>query len=292
METTMSDPRLPAEMLDHIVDLLHDTKDVLGNCCLVSKSWIPRTRKHLFAEMKFYVIRDMRSWTATFPDPANSPARYTKTLYIGSHIVTASDSEVEGWIRGFSSVVDLAFGSQRLFACESFSLIPFRGFSPIKSLRMAFAALPSPWIFNLILLFPLLEDLDVIISHNASVDGGDDSDWPLTENQPSSPPMLSGSLKLYLKGGMKPFTRRLLSLPGGIHFRKLTLTWLREEDLLTVTTLVEECSPTLESLDITCNFCEFIWHLRPHPQLTSASRRVEVRFYRPLESDETQTCGV
>jgi hypothetical protein len=42
-ETTMSDPRLPAEVLDHVVDHLHDTKAVLRNCSLVSKSWIHRT---------------------------------------------------------------------------------------------------------------------------------------------------------------------------------------------------------------------------------------------------------
>jgi hypothetical protein len=46
-ETAISVSRLPAEMLDHVVDHLYDTEDALRNCCLVSKSWIPRTRKHL-----------------------------------------------------------------------------------------------------------------------------------------------------------------------------------------------------------------------------------------------------
>ena len=39
----MSNLHLPAETLDHIVDHLHDTKDALRNCCLGSKSWVPRT---------------------------------------------------------------------------------------------------------------------------------------------------------------------------------------------------------------------------------------------------------
>jgi hypothetical protein len=36
--------------------------------------------------------------------------------------------------------------------------------------------------------------------------------------------MFTGNMELSLAGGMKPIARRLLSLPGGIHFRKLTLT--------------------------------------------------------------------
>ncbi|KAF9642570.1 hypothetical protein BDM02DRAFT_3105483, partial [Thelephora ganbajun] len=49
----MSDPHLPPEVCDYIVDLLHNKPDTLGWCCLVSRSWIPRTRKHLFADIKF-----------------------------------------------------------------------------------------------------------------------------------------------------------------------------------------------------------------------------------------------
>jgi hypothetical protein len=37
-ETTMSDPYLPAEILDHVTDRLHDTPGALRNCRLVSKS--------------------------------------------------------------------------------------------------------------------------------------------------------------------------------------------------------------------------------------------------------------
>ena len=33
----MSSPHLPPEILDYIVDLLHDKSDILGECCLVSK---------------------------------------------------------------------------------------------------------------------------------------------------------------------------------------------------------------------------------------------------------------
>jgi hypothetical protein len=68
--------------------------------------------------------------------------------------------------------------------------------------------------------------------------------------QPLTSPMFTGSLELYLKGGMEPFIHRLLSRPGGIHFQNLALTWLHKEDSLATTVLVERCSHTLESIDI------------------------------------------
>ncbi|KAF9645264.1 hypothetical protein BDM02DRAFT_3073690, partial [Thelephora ganbajun] len=55
-QTTMSSPHqshLPPEILDYIVDLLHDEPETLKQCCLVSKSWVSRTRKHLFANVEF-----------------------------------------------------------------------------------------------------------------------------------------------------------------------------------------------------------------------------------------------
>jgi hypothetical protein len=109
--------------------------------------------------------------------------------------------------------------------------------------------------------------LDVSIYRETPADNGDDSgeDEMLIATQPSRPPMFTESLGLYLKGGMKLITRRLLSLPGGIHLWELVWTWFDEEDLSLATALVEGCSRTLESLDITCDLLgKSIRHLRPH----------------------------
>ena len=53
-------PLLP-ELLDHIVDFLHDSSDALKSCCLVSKLWAPRTRMHLFACIRFYTAKDLEA---------------------------------------------------------------------------------------------------------------------------------------------------------------------------------------------------------------------------------------
>jgi len=70
----MSNPYLPRETLDHIVDLLHDKPETLKEYCLVSKPWIPRT---LF---EFISVEVLESWKKSFPDPQTSPACHAHTL--------------------------------------------------------------------------------------------------------------------------------------------------------------------------------------------------------------------
>jgi hypothetical protein len=246
----------PSEILDCIIDLLHDQPKTLERCCLVSKSWIPRTRKHLFAEIIFHDEKRLKLWKKTFPDPSTSPAHYAKTLFVGRpQAVVAADAEPGGWIRGFSGVVNLMVGSQLLPADRSIYLVPLHGLSPgIKSLHVTVPALPPSRIINLISSFPLLEDLVVHVTTSESygivTDDADSPDRSLTSAQPSSSPTFTGSLALYIRGGMQPITHRLLSLQIGIHFRRLALTWSHEEDHLATTALVERCSHTLECLVI------------------------------------------
>ena len=125
--------------------------------------------------------------------------------------------------------------------------------------------------------------------------GGDSEEDEIpTAAQSSTSPMFTGSLEVYLSRRMRAFTRRLLSLPGGTHFRNFVLTWNHVDDPSLTMALVDGCSHTLESLDITCNPLGMsTLRLRPHPWLTSIPRRVAgADFDRPLESDEAQWCGI
>ena len=131
----MSDPRLLAEMLDHVADHLHNRETALRNCCLVSKSWVPRTREHLFADIGFSTAKSLEAWKETFPDPSASPARYTKILSVGcAHVVITADVEKGGWIGGFSRVVHLVVASSARYPDPNqpgISLAPFHGLSII-----------------------------------------------------------------------------------------------------------------------------------------------------------------
>ena len=129
----MSDPRLPAEMLDLIIDHLHDTTHALRDCCLVSKLWVPRTRNHLFADIEFPTTNSLKSWKKMFPDPSMSPAHYAKTLSVGNlGIATVTDVEAGGWIGGFSRVVHLRLGRLDFGDWSVISLVPFHSYLACK----------------------------------------------------------------------------------------------------------------------------------------------------------------
>ena len=257
----MLGPHLPPELLDNIVDLLHDQPETLRQCSLVAKSWVPRTRKHLFADVKFDSASRLDLWKKTFLDPSNSPACYTHTLSVGcSHVVTEADAEEDGWIRTFSRVSRLEVGANPTSPNGwNISFNPFRKFSPtIKSLRMSILALSYSQAFNLIRSLPLLEDLALVSGY--SLDADDDPHGPQTIDLSTSP-AFTGTLELL---GIKHLAYRLLSLPSGIHFRELRLRWTHAEDPVLTTALVEECAHTLESLNISDLIGMSIQHLHSH----------------------------
>jgi len=236
----MSNPLLPSETIDHIVDMLHDTPKTLRNCSLVAKSWVPRTRMHLFADVKFSSPKALESWKKTFPDPSNSPAFHTLTLSVNCYwTMEAADAEENGWIRAFSRVVRLELECYT----PGVSLPLFHGLSPVlKSLRLTYFRQDS-YIPDFFCSFPLLEDLN-LISHAYA-----EWDLPLTIN-PLTSPALTGTLQLSAFEGAETIVRQLLDLPNGAHFRKLVLPHRDRGDFHWVRDLVAGCSETLKYIDM------------------------------------------
>ena len=251
-ETTMSavgPGYLPPEIHDSVVDLLHNQPKTLKQCCLVSKSWVPRTRKHLFGIITIRTGRSLEAWKRTFPNPANSPAYHTHHLFIYClHAVKTGDAEVGGWIRTFCNVVELFLRSGVGPDDREISLVPFHNFSPVlKSLRIIIRSIPRSRTLELACSFPLLEDLFV-------GDGGNGSDLGQGGFEPSTSPALTGTLDLNLQRGMEHIVRLLLSLPNGLHFWKLICESEVEEDDSWMIALVEACCDTLECVDVQ------VWH--------------------------------
>ena len=238
-QTMMTNRCLPPEILDYIVDILQDSPETLSQCCLTSKSWVLRTRKHLFAAVKFCTLGDIEAWKMTFPDPSNSPAHHTRSLSIYClEVVTAADAAKGGWIRTFSRVVRLDVINGKDHDLRTY-LPLFR--DTLKSFSLSSFYIRYSQIIDLIYSFPLLEDLTLI-------GGSHDDGEPPTASLPSTPPALTGTLWLRLIWGLSPMVRRLLDLPGGLHFRELWLHSESTEDLLSAGKLVEGCSDTLEYL--------------------------------------------
>ena len=248
--TTSTGSYLPPEIHDSIVDSLRDEPETLKQCCLVSKSWVPRARKHLFGTVIVEQEHHLEAWRNTFPDLVESPAYHAHTLFIGCpHAVTTGDAEVGGWIRAFYNVVNLEVWTGLDSDDRDVSLIPFHNFSPaLKSLRVFASSIPRSRVFDFVSSLPLLEDLAMI--DHTHVDGLGGSDWCWDGFRPSTSPVLTGTLELNLKRRMEPTVRLLLSLSNGLHFRKLRCRWEIEENVLWTKALVEACSDTLECVDL------------------------------------------
>ena len=243
--STMPNPHLPPEILDYTVDLLCDKPATLKECCLVSKSWVPRTRKHLFTDISFNSFDDLEAWKKSFPDPANSPAYHTHSLSVGCpRFITVADAEEGGWIRAFSRVVRLKVHTdfEGDYGLEVF-LVPFYNFSPVLKSLQVINSHPHSRVFDLVCSLPRLEDLNI---QEYQVDG---ADYGGIDFQPLTSPPLTGTFELDTEEA-EPTIRRSLDLPGGFHFRELVLTWRNEGDLRWIMALVVGCSDTLERFDI------------------------------------------
>ena len=226
---------LPLEMLDLTVDNLRDEPTTLKACYIVSKSWISRTRGHLFAHVKFDTFRfAFESWMKAFPDPSSSPAHYARTLTIlGVNLVAAASTDVGRWIRAFHNVVHLSFDDVDARGLDGnwgndgrVSSLPFHGVSPvIRSLRLDIISIQPSEIFGLVCSFPL-EDFALGTIH---------CEYRVSEwTAPSTSPRLTGSLKLSsMVGGIDRTGCRLFDFPPdgpSLHFTEIVLECADEAD--------------------------------------------------------------
>ena len=233
----MSCPRLPQEISDYIVDLLQNEHEALKQCCLVSKSWVPRARKNLFAMVRFESPADPVAWMRTFPDPDNSPGYLARSLHVACVAdFVAAIEENRRWLLPFSNVVQLeiqnGMRTRSIFFC--FSLRFPIDYSTTQPLRL----------FEIVCSLPLLEDLDI---------GGLDPGYYLGTSPicPRTSPPLTGTLSLDVSQAMQVTTRALLGLPNGVRFRRFVCTGRAQpDDFGHMMSLVEACSQTLEYIDI------------------------------------------
>ena len=105
----MSNSRLPAETLNHIIDHLRTTKDTLGNSCPVSNR-SSHASEHPFSSTSGSVSPQgaCKRGRRRVHILRLSCVLCSKTLSVNStQVVVAADAEEGGWIRGFSRVVHL-----------------------------------------------------------------------------------------------------------------------------------------------------------------------------------------
>jgi hypothetical protein len=112
----MSSFHLPQDITDYILDHLHDQPETLMQCCLVSRSWIQASRKHLFGQVSFNSSTLLERWERAFPDPLNSPVIHTCHLVVNGPNVFAKVPGECDWTQAFSRVGHVVLYEQPTFS--------------------------------------------------------------------------------------------------------------------------------------------------------------------------------
>ena len=279
---------LPPEILDLIVDHLHDEPTTLRACCLVSKSWVPRTRIHLFNSLEFHLCGSaLESWMETFPDPSSSPAHYARSLCLSRFkTITVAISDARPWILSFNHIVELevlGIGAKH----RSISFAELRGISPtLKHLHISNSLAPLSEVVDFICSLPLLEDLLLHHVQCHALENTDSWDAPLIS------PRFNGSLLSSCSD--RDIARKLLDLPCGLHFSKIRVSCqIKDCDLLGE--LVYACSDTLEYLDVDFYRRAFSTASPADQYLITACRHrrsLDTAFTGSLQGYKAQGCGV
>lgn len=76
-------PYLPQELVDQILDHLHDDSSTLLNCALVSRTWLPTSRMHLFSKIRL-LVPPSRNSLHEDDTPRHGPCQRLHALLTGS----------------------------------------------------------------------------------------------------------------------------------------------------------------------------------------------------------------
>ena len=257
--------RFPPEIFDLVIDHLHGDRNTLKKCSLVSKSWIPRTRKYLLSEVTFKSNRQLQNLKDAFPYPGGwSPTHHTEFLDVG-HLGMLTPAYTE-WLRSsFTNVTRFRVNTTHA------------GHTPLSDVHWHNLA-------AIIRAFPALEDL--------TMDEG--------INPPLILPRCTGTLTLSLT--MESITKVLVCLPdiGRLTFRQIVCkVGCRDRGKTQpMTDLVEMYSDTLEAIFIESapwsesrpfDFCDGVRYLTGISRLRHRSCGSPNRL---LQGQKTQRSGI
>lgn len=234
--------RVPYEIVDEILDHLvlsgDSVQESLRSCSLVSKSWVPSCRRHLFHTITF-TSKNVDKWLKTFPAPEKSPAYYVKFLRISFGEHYDAPEEFFKYIPWFANAKTTLTGSLTLPSPG----IPLFGrlSHSVTSLAVEAVRIELIRVRDIMMHLPNLNDLT--LTGTVVAQSG--------EALPGSGTVLKGKFggEFRLRNGYigEDFVNMLLEAPTGLHFTKLRIDANRACLLQTVR-LAEACGKTLVEL--------------------------------------------
>jgi len=228
-------PRIPQEIIDEILGHLANDSAVtsLRSCSLVSKSWVPPCRRHLFRFVTFD-LRNVDRWLKTFPRPEESPAHYIGELCARFGVrdcVPEGFFEVTPWFTNVEKVSLLGFGGLSPRVPSLWGLPP-----TVTSLTIKTGVFTLVQIRDFLARLPNLNDLSLSGYFSAGV-------VPLGIGTVLRG-RFGGRLQLLRGPGHGAITNMLLEIPTGLCFTEIEIRCKREF-LLSTMRLAEACSKTL-----------------------------------------------
>ncbi|KAI0672680.1 hypothetical protein C8Q78DRAFT_1152127 [Trametes maxima] len=250
---------LPPELYDATIDYLEDDVESLRACGLACKTWLPRSRFHLFRSVRLRHADDVVRFRALLAS-APGVAHYVRKLSLVADYagVTADGAALEddGWVDDaadllplFTGVTTLALARVRWHALNDETRAAFDGvFKTVHQLflfEVSFDA--SRDVIAFLSGFPVLQELCF-----EAVSWKKDSPSPFEAQDEFAE---AGSMHLsYLfldpKSSPTLVTEWLLQQPGEQHLRAIQLCWRELENTKSVGDLLQASGASLESLQV------------------------------------------
>ena len=154
-------PVIPQDIIDEILDHLATDSDIesLRTYALVSKSWVPSCRRHIFHTADF-TSNNVHRWFKTFPAPEESPAHYVRELRVwigGDSRVPEKFFEYIRWFTGVDRLCLLGHGGPPPSLGPSFWRLP----QSTTSLSIDTDVVPLIQLRDIVAQLPNLDDLSL-----------------------------------------------------------------------------------------------------------------------------------
>jgi hypothetical protein len=244
---TVVAPRTPQDLIDEVLDHLATDSDFksLRSCALVSKSWVPSCRRHLFHTILFN-SRSTARWVKTFPVPGESPAHYVRDLCFSLWGYSGAPQKVFDHVPWFINVEKMAWlghGGFRSPWILSLGRLP----QSLTSLTIETDPVTIVQIRDILAQLPNLDNLSLV----GFIDAVERRALPGIGTVLRG--RFGGRLRLVNGYAEECVMNMLLEVPTGLHFTELHVRGVHESFLSTVR-LAEACGKTLVKLSYTVSF--------------------------------------
>jgi len=239
--------QLPQELVEDVVDCLSDDRPALEACSLVAKTWLPRSRHHLFNRVSLN-SKNAKKWCYAIRPGPDGPSNLVRKLILQQTqgyrwLETKSLDDISNHFSSFRRVEDLSITWLDLGHFELGSLARHFGHhgSSLRSLRLSYLCADFSALISFLQLFPNLQD---ILIHTPDLC----DDGPPLRISRMDPPFHGFLTLLSFDSTSSPFLSHLAGLD--LRFSFISAYDCNFSSGLPLTRLLESSSSSLRSLEL------------------------------------------